>query len=202
VRAAYVNRGGPNVPDQDKARLMGVDQFVWDAVDPVAPIGLAALLATMRGAGWRVAINRNTKNEEWPDSETDPAKFGTQLSLDLSRLQCDYGRQCSVVMDVEQHDAAWVETAIRAFRHLRPGRYLYWTLEPLQAGWITPTLRDLVNLDPLTWIVPQMYRGSLAPVSERAVVDDLTGHGFNDAKVKVYYDRWYEDFNGIVFGAF
>jgi len=181
---------------------MGVDQFVWDAVDTVPPIGLAALLVTMSGTGWKVSVNRNTKNDEWPDSETDPVLFGRQLSKDLTRLQRDGGRQCSVVMDVEQHDPAWVLAAIKAFRQVRPGRYLYWTMEPLQAGWMTRELRDAVNLDPLTWIVPQMYRGSMAPVSERVVVDNLTNAGFLDSKVKVYYDRWCEGFDGIVYGAF
>ena len=202
VRAAYVNRGGALVPDQDKARLMGVDQFVWDALDPAQPVGLAALLVTMRGVGWKVAVNRNTRNDEWPDSETDPVKFGRQCSADLTRLQCDGGRQCSVVMDVEQHDPDWILAALKAFRAVRSGRYLYWTLEPLQAGWMTRALLDFVNHDPLTRIVPQMYRGSMAAVSERAVVADLTLHGFADEKVKVYYDRWYERFDGIVYGAF
>lgn len=202
MRAAYVNPGGPNVPDQAKARLMGVDQFVWDATDPVAPFGLAALLVTMSGAGWKVAVNRNTRNELWPDSETDAVKFGQQLSGDLTRLQRDGGRQCSVVADIEGHDSDWILAALRAFRAKRPGRFLYWTLEPLQAGWMTPALRDFVNHDPLTWIVPQKYRGSMAPVSERAVVDNLTSAGFTDAKVKVYYPHWEEDFDGIVFGAF
>ena len=202
MRAAYVNRGGPNVPDQQKAKLMGVDQFVWDAVDPVAPIGLAALLVTMRGAGWKVAINRCTRNEEWPDSETDPVKFGAQLSADLTRLQCDGGKQCSVVMDVEQHDPDWILAAIRTFRAKRPGRYLYWTCEYHQAGWMTPTLRDWINRDPLTWIVPQAYLGPMIPVSERAVIENLMAVGFNEAKIKVYYAGQYVDFDGILFGEF
>ena len=202
MRAAYVNPGGAAVPDQQKARLMGVDQFVWDATDPVPPIGLAALLVTMSGAGWKVSINRNTRNDEWPDSETDPVLFGRQCSKDLTRLQRDGGRQCSVVMDIEGHDSAWILAALRAFRSVRPGRFLYWTLEPLQAGWMTPALRDFVNLDPFTWIVPQKYRGTMAPVSERACIENLTAVGFNELKVKVYYDRWEEAFDGIVYGAF
>jgi hypothetical protein len=202
MRAAYVNRGGANVPDQKKARLMGVDQFVWDATDPVAPIGLAALLVTMRGAGWKVAVNRNMRNADWPDSETDPVKFARQMSGDLSRLGCDGGKQCSLVPNAETHDVAWVEVMLRQLRHERPGRYIYWALEPLQAGLMPVTLRDFINGDPLTWIVPEKYRGSLAPVSERAVVENLTAVGFNEAKVKVYYDRAEEDFDGIIFGEF
>ena len=198
MRATWVRPGGPLIPDQQKAKLMGIDQFFWDSKDPAAPIGLPALLVTMRGNGWKVGINRGTRSPQYPDSELDPAAFGRQLSQDLTDVQTN-GQQCSVIANAETHDMDWIERMIRAFAAARPGRYLYWALEPLQAGLITVTLRDLINGNPHVWIVPEMYRGTMSPVSERAVVNNLLQGGFHEDKVKVYYDRWYEDFDGIVY---
>ncbi len=200
MRANYVNPGGPAVPDQAKARLMGVDQFFWDATDPVAPDGLPSLLTVMRAAGWKVGINRNMRNELWPDSPTDPVAFARKLSDDLTRLGCN-GKQCSLLPNAETHDMDWVFTMLRALRGLRPGRYIYWALEPLQGGLMPVTLRDFINRDPFTWAVPEAYRGTMAPVSERAVVNDLTLRGLVDAKVKVYYGSWCEDFDGILYNV-
>ncbi len=200
VKAAWVRPDGPMFPDQDKARRLGVDQFFWDANDPAPdhPRHLAGVLDDMRGAHWKVGITRNMRNSEWPDSATDPVEFGFQLSKDLTRLGCD-GKQCSVIADLETHDMLWVHGALAAFRSKRPGRFLYWTLEPQQGGLLPSSLVEGINADPLTWICVQKYRGGMQPVSERFVIDNLKGAGVLEEKILVYYDRSEEGFEGILF---
>jgi hypothetical protein len=200
VHAAWVRPGGAVFPDQAKGRLLGVDQFFWDANDPCPghKDHLAGVLDDMRRALWKVGITRNMRNALWPDSETDPVKFGLQLSKDITRLGCD-GKQCSAIADLETHDMGWVLAALKAFRAARSGRFLYWTLEPKQGGIIPSELAAWINNDPLTWVVVQKYRGGMQPVSERAVLDDLQFAGIRLDKILVYYERYEEGFEGILF---
>jgi hypothetical protein len=180
-----------------KARGWGVDQFFWDATDPAAdhPKKLPGVLDDMRKAGWKVGITRDPR---WDNYSHPAGWYGTQLSKDLTDLGCD-GKQCSCVFDGEIHDSNRILAEIKAFRKLRPGRFLYWTLEPRQGGIISDELVAFINNDPLTWVVPQKYRGGMQPVSERIVVNDLRARGLGEDKILVYYERYEEGFEGIIF---
>lgn len=197
MKAAYVRPGGPQFPDQDKARRLGVDSFIWDATDPAPPLGLAGVLGGMRGAGWKVGI---TRDPVWENYRKAPEGFARQCSDDLTRLGRD-GEQCFMVMDIERHDAAYVGEAIAEFKRVRPGRFLYWTMEPLQfaPSWVTDGLVTYLRALPNFWLVPQLYRGGMEPVSERACVDEIAARGISRGRILSYYGRFEERFNGVLF---
>jgi hypothetical protein len=178
VRGAWVRPGGGTFPDQIKARSWGVDQFFWDATDPASdhPKKLPGVLDDMRKAGWKVGITRDPR---WDNYSHPPGWYGAQLSKDLTDLGCD-GKQCSCVLDLEIHDSNRILAELKAFRKARSGRFLYFTLEPKQGGILSDELVAWINGDPLTWIVPQAYRGGMQPVSERIVVDDLRARGLGE----------------------
>jgi hypothetical protein len=197
VRGAWVRPGGGTFPDQQKARGFGVDQFFWDATDPAAdhPKKLPGVLDDMRKAGWKVGI---TRDPQWDGYSHPFGWYGAQLSKDITDLGCD-GKQCSAVLDGEVHDSNRILAELKAFRKLRPGRFLYWTMEPKQGGIMSDELIAWINNDPLTWVVIQKYRNRMQPVSERAVIDDLRARGLREDKILVYYERYEEGFEGIIF---
>ena len=191
MKAAYVRPGGPLFPDQEKAKRVGLEQFFWDATDPQIQDG--AVLKAMRAAGWKVGT---TRDPGWTNT-TDPKAFAALLSGDITRL-AGPGVQHSVIADIEAHDSAYVLAVLQEFRRLRPGRFIFWTLEPLQGGWWSGDLSAWIASDSQTWVVPQLYRGNMAPVSERAVIADLPFPLRSD-QMLAYYDRYEGAFNGIIF---
>src|SRR5215471_14996492 len=204
MRSTWVRPGGPLFPDRTKAKAWALDGFIWNANDktikPQTPKGASPVLDPMRAEGWKIGINRNTHNEEWPDSPTDAAQFAAKMSQDITDLNQN-GKQCFVVFDGEMHNADWNLGVLQEFYRLRNGRYLYWTMEPKQfgPGWVTPALISWINRCPLLWIVIQLYRSQMQPVSERVCVDQAIAAGVAPGKILAYYDRYEEDLNGIVY---
>jgi len=200
VKAAWVRPGGPLYPaKRDVFKAQGGRQFFYDATDP-ALTAHPEVLPALRAGGWWVGT---TRDPTWTTPTPDPITFAEMLSADLDKY-AGPGIQHGTIMDVETHNVEYARLVIVNFRALRPGRYLYWTFEPFQGGLITDAIAQLVNADPYTWWLPQLYFGeSVDPafryVSERAVLNDLEQTTIHDAKVKCYYDRLEAGWDGVLF---
>jgi len=211
LKASLVIRGGPFVPNGDKAKQYGVNEFVFEADDPALrepdasgkPAG-QKLFADLRGWGYKVRIMRDVG---WPSSGGTPLRIAAALSNDITI----YGggaegqpslAQLSAMYDGEvPHDAAFHEAVIREFFRRRPGRSLVWTLEALQAGWISDSLVALINGSPLLYISPQAYYGDMTPLYVPRVIENLVGRGINREKIQPFIraDRADEGWYGIVY---
>src|SRR6266566_2789928 len=131
MHAAFVNPGGPLIPDIAKARRYGVTRLYWQANDKqLSP----DLFTSIRNQGIEVGILRGP---EWTNASADD--LARELDADLVRLWSG-DKQCAVLADIEAHDAAYVIEFLREWRALRPRRETGWTLEPNQGGWFTAEL--------------------------------------------------------------
>src|SRR5438552_2641201 len=123
MHAAFVNPGGPLVPDLAKAKRYGITRLYWQANDP--QLG-ADLLLSMRDQGIEVGILRGP---EWTQASADD--LARELDADLVRLGSG-NSQCAVLADIEAHDPLYVIEFLHEWRLLRPHRVTGWTLEPNQ----------------------------------------------------------------------
>src|SRR5437870_4146447 len=129
MHAAFVNPGGPLVPDLAKAKRYGITRLYWQANDPQLSAGI---LLGIRERGMEVGILRGP---EW--TQASALALARQLDADLARLGSS-NSQCAVLADIEYHDAAYIQAFLREWRDLRPQRVTGWTLEPNQGGWMAP----------------------------------------------------------------
>src|SRR5437660_6408053 len=85
---AFVNPGGPQVPDLAKAKRYGITRLYWQANDPQVSAGL---LLAIRDRGMEVGIMRD------PSWDTFGAiDLARTLDRDLVQLQAD-NAQCAVL---------------------------------------------------------------------------------------------------------
>ncbi len=179
MRGSLVLRGGPLVPDLNVARDKGIQEFAWEAVDPQLS---KTLLESIRRQAIKVRVMRDPS---WNGLSAVAA--GAALSDDITRLGGGEvgtsAAQLAAMLDAEVHDSRYVITAIRRFRELRSGRHLIWTCEPLQGGWFSPELVQLINDDPLLAVAPQTYYGDMRCVYVELVVNDLLQRGVKREKI-------------------
>jgi ribosomal protein S18 len=175
---AFVNPGGPKVPDLAKAKRYGITRLYWEARDPQIS---AALFLAIRERGMEVGIMRDPS---WDNSSA--IDLARELDADLGRLGAS-NSQCAVLADIEYHDPAYITAFLDEWRALRPRRVTGWTLEPLQGGWMSPEF-----VYTLTWtamaIFPQSYLGNMSPVDPDLVRCDLTERGIPKGMVGVVYN--------------
>jgi hypothetical protein len=177
MHAAFVNPGGPQVPDLAEAKLYGITRLYWQANDPQLSAGL---LLAIRERGMEVGIMRDPS---WTnESATDLART---LDADLVRLGAD-NSQCAVLADIEYHDRTYVTAFLTEWRALRPNRVTGWTLEPLQGGWMDAAFVKAVTLAAVN-VYPQTYLGNMAPVDPDLCRADLIERGFERGKVGAVY---------------
>jgi hypothetical protein len=160
---AFVNPGGPAVPDLAKAKRYGITRLYWEARDPQINPGL---LQAIRDRGIETGIMRDPSWQN--DSAIDLARY---LDSDLTRLVLT-SPQSAVLADIEYHDPAYIMAFLHEWRALRPRRITGWTLEPLQGGWFTPELVAAIRLANVV-IYPQTYLGNMSPVAPDLVKCDL-----------------------------
>jgi len=174
---AFVNPGGPQVPDLAKAKRYGIIRLYWQANDPQISAGL---LLAIRDRGMEVGIMRDPS---WDNrSAIDLART---LDADLVRLGSG-SSQCAVLADIEYHDPTYVIAFLHEWRQLRPARVTGWTLEPLQGGWFTNDLRLFIR-DARVEVFPQAYYGNMSPVAPDLVRCDLIERGLPRARVGAVY---------------
>lgn len=175
---AFVNPGGPQVPDLAKAKRYGITRLYWQANDPQISAGL---FTAIRERGMEVGVMRDPS---W--SHAAAIDLARMLDADLVRLGSSQS-QCAVLADIEYHDPAYVMAFLREWRDLRPNRVTGWTLEPLQGGWMDHGFRQDVKKYRVT-IFPQTYLGNMTPVAADVVRCDLIERGFSRCEVVMVYD--------------
>ncbi len=148
---AFVNPGGPQVPDLAKAKRYGITRLYWQANDPQISAGL---FTAIRERSMEVGIMRDPK---WNDASA--IDLARQLDADLVRLGSG-NSQCAVLADIEYHDAAYVTAFLHEWRALRPERVTGWTLEPMQGGWFTKDFCRQLQFSSIT-VFPQTYFGNM-----------------------------------------
>jgi hypothetical protein len=177
-RFAFVNPGGPQVPDIAKAKRYGITRLYFEAHDPQISAGL---LAAIRDRQMEVGIMRDPSWQQ--EGAIDLAR---QLDADLVRLGSG-NAQCAVLTDIEYHDAAYVMAFLREWRDLRPKRVTGWTLEPMQGGWITKDLCAAVLSAQVT-VFPQAFFFDMAPAPPDPVRSQLINAGIPRGMVALCYD--------------
>jgi hypothetical protein len=219
MKASLVIRGGPLVPNLQKARAYGVNELVFEADDPalLAPVVSGhthadgtpvstgeELFRDLRASGYKIRIMRD---RGWPSSGGTPIKIAQALSNDITF----YGggaegritlAQISAMYDGEvPHDSLFHEAVIAEFFRRRPGRSLVWTLEGLQAGWISDSLVSRINGDPRLIISPQCYYGDMTPIFVDYAIENLVGRGIAREKIQPFLraDRADSGWYGIVY---
>jgi hypothetical protein len=175
---AFVNPGGPLVPDVAKAKRYGITRLYWQANDPQISAGL---FQAIRERSMEVGIMRDPS---W--NHASAIDLARECDADLVRLASD-NSQCAVLADIEYHDPAYIQAFLREWRQLRPGRITGWTLEPLQGGWMTPQFVAAVNLASVS-VYPQAYLGNMSPVSPDLCRADLVERGFPRGRVAPCYN--------------
>lgn len=211
MKASLVIRGGPLVPDLAKAQKYGINELVFEADDPALraldstgrPVGIG-LFAALRQKGYKIRLMRDVG---WPTSGTTAVAIATALSNDISVYGGGFEgspstAQLSAMYDGEvPHDAAFHEAVIREFFRRRPGRSLVWTLEAMQAGWLSDSLVALVNSNSLLTIAPQCYTGDMTPYFVPYVLENLVGRGIKREKIQPFLraDRLDAGWYGIAY---
>ena len=174
---AFVNPGGPLVPDLAKAKRYGITRLYWQANDPQID---AHLFTSIRQAGMEVGIMRDPS---WDN--LGAVDLARQCDADLLRLGSG-NSQCAVLADIEYHDPAYVIAFLQEWRALRPNRVTGWTLEPYQGGWFTPALVQEILRSSIT-VYPQTYFGNLAPQFVDDVRCDLIERGAPRGMTAAFY---------------
>ena len=164
---AFVNPGGPQVPDLAKAKRYGITRLYWEARDPQISAGL---LLAIRERGFEVGIMRDPS---W--QKNTAADLARELDADLIRLGSG-NSQCAVLADIEYHDPDYIISLLHEWRQLRPRRVTGWTLEPAQGGWFTKDLAAMLLQSQVT-VFPQTYSGSMVPFDVDRVRTDLIERG-------------------------
>jgi len=175
---AFVNPGGPLVPDIAKAKRYGITRLYWEARDPQISAGL---FQGIRERSMEVGIMRDPS---W--DHTSAIDLARELDADLLRLGSS-NSQCAVLADIEYHDPAYVQAFLREWRDLRPSRVTGWTLEPLQGGWMAPDFVRAVTMAAVS-LHPQAYFGNMNPVDPDLVRSDLIERGFMRSAVAPVYN--------------
>jgi len=175
---AFVNPGGPRVPDFGKARRYGITRLYWQANDPQID---GDLLGLFRTEGFEVGILRDPS---W--DQVGALDLARQLDADLVRLKSG-DKQCAVLADIEYHDPNYITAFLREWRTLRPQRVTGWTLEPLQGGWMDAAFVQTVERATIG-VAAQSYLGNMSPVDPDLVRADLIERGFPRAAVACVYD--------------
>jgi hypothetical protein len=96
---AFVNPGGPKVPDIAKAKRYGITRLYWEARDPQISAGL---FLAIRERGMEVGIMRDPS---WDQSSA--IDLARELDADLGRLGSG-NSQCAVLADIEYHNPAYI----------------------------------------------------------------------------------------------
>jgi hypothetical protein len=184
---AFVNPGGPQVPDLAKAKRYGITRLYWQANDPQISAGL---FQAIRERSMEVGIMRDPS---W--SAQSAHELATTLNQDLIRLGSS-NSQCAVLADIEYHDPAYVQAFLQEWRTLRPTRVTGWTLEPLQGGWMDAAFAMMVTGAGVS-VYPQTYFGNMSPVDpdlvraelvERGFARQLVGAVYNAAHIPTHWD--------------
>lgn len=205
MKAALNLPGGGQFPDQDLAKARGVDTIGWDARDvniqKLNPDGTNATIESVRSNGFNIFIFEAPGWYNWPA----PEAFAKIASDDLNRLGLynptkKINKQCWIDLDIEIDDANWVLRALKEMRRLRPGRSLVWSFQPIKGGIISDALRDFINADPMISVAPFNYRNDMRPVATRWILDDLRARNLDEERIKMYFDRYEEGFDGILYG--
>lgn len=210
---AFVNPGGPQVPDLANAKRYGITRLYWQAND--VQLDAKLFQAITDNPDWRGMEEGILRDPIWgtlTNAEYDAAKKAGKSvpglsAIDLARtLDADLARlgrskaQCAVLADIEYHDPAYIIAFLHEWRALRPNRMTGWTLEPNQGGWVTPTLVSWLRHFQVT-IFPQAYLGNQTPTDPDWTRCDLIERGLPRGSVSVCYSALHlpQYWDGIAF---
>lgn len=198
-RYAFVNPGGPLVPDIVVVRRYALTRLYWQAND--VQISADFFQDLRDSPGWRGVELGIVRDPIWGtltnveyDAERAAGRMpqalgahelANRLSNDLTRLGSSQ-KQCAVQADIEYHDPAYLTAFLQEWRALRPNRVTGWTLEPLQGGWMSPVFVDTLKRAKVG-VYPQAYFGNMNPVDPDLVRADLIERGLPRGAVSVEY---------------
>lgn len=174
---AFVNPGGPQVPDLAKAKRYGITRLYWQANDPQISAGL---FLAIRERAMEVGIMRDPS---WDNLSAH--ELARTLNADLVRLGAS-DSQCAVLADIEYHSTGYVSAFLDEWRTLRPNRATGWTLEPLQGGWMDAAFVQTVTRRGVA-VYPQAFLGNMSPVDPDLVRCDLLERGLPRGAVSCVY---------------
>ena len=191
MRYVWVERG--SAPNYAKAVEHKINGFYFDILTD----GLTkSYLKTVRDRGYAVGVYAAlSEHPLWlPLYSANGAEHAEKVHARLEEIAPATGNSFpKVQFDIEKHWPAEVERCFKRWRELRPTRDTSWTLEPRQAGWITPSLVDTVtNLG--IRVVPQFYLGPSPsePWDMRPVAPDIemaaVRKKFPKAAISGFYD--------------
>lgn len=170
---------------------VGVDTWFF----PVNLTGFSTAFLDERRKYARVGIMRNVHNDQWPSSPADPVAFAERFSQDFTDYASPsfYGagvtpKQCFGMYDGETpHDSAYHLAMFRRFRQLRTSRFIVWTIESFQGGWINAELRDFINADKNLVLAVQGYRGNMQPTDIAVARQNLLDSGITPDKIVTFH---------------
>lgn len=196
---AFVNPGGPLVPDIVVVRHYGLTRLYWQANDVQlsadflqdlrdSPGWRGVELGIMRDPIWGTLTNVEYDAERAAGRMPQPLgahELANRLSNDLTRLGSSQ-KQCAVLADIEYHNENYIAAFLAEWRSLRPNRVTGWTLEPLQGGWMTPGFIESVWQAKVT-VYPQAYFDNMNPVDPDLCRADVIERGLPGGRVSVCY---------------
>ena len=203
MKAALVLPGGPLFPNRyaELAPVWGIQEWgfhtCFDDGSPNTNLTIGGVRGKVLDEMRAAKINgvpqnyrlRVTRDYSWPRPVMTAEGLAKALSDDLTFLGQD-GKQCALGMDIEAHDGGYVLAALREIRRLRPGRGVFWTMEPNQGGWIKnwPQLVAFINDDPMVFVVGQTYDFNMNPYgTDDGIRCNLWDAGIRRDKVELYY---------------
>jgi hypothetical protein len=109
-----------------------------------------------------------------------------EMDATLTRIGVN-AKQCAVNWDFEDHDNAGLMQWLREWRALRPRRNTSWSLEPMQRGWFSSTLIEMLRADLHLEVWAQTYHGGMYPVAQDACWRNLAS-ALRPEQCKLEYD--------------
>lgn len=195
MKAAWVRPGHPRIPDGGKMARWGIDTLFYDATDPQIDADFFKLLRSLH---IKVGL---TRDPVWNNATA--VDLARDMDADLIRVGAA-NLQCYSIADIEalwRRGAQYIIDWLTEWRHLRPTRTTFLTLEPMQGGLLSDTLVAKINADPNLIVVPQLYYDKMVPAVESRVVLDLSKRKIRDDRIFPYYDaeKMPGAWDGVVF---
>lgn len=181
MKALWIDSG--NDPDWAKVKAHKMTHLYFDLYDPRVR---APYLRDVKSRGYGVGVYVVSN---WPQVAGDGKTFAEKVSAQLSIVAPgpDVAAFPKVQLDIEQHDPVFILEALKRWRELRPKRDTSWTMESMQAGWMSPAFVTGV-LACKVRIVPQYYLGDMSPVAQDVGLKDMLSAGFPASLVTGFYD--------------
>lgn len=180
------------------------NQAIWDTVAKYSLDGLAIPLNEAKMSDVDYLAAKGKTPILWADPHNwwnlDGAAAGDELDKRYTAIGfsgANAAKFCPLLIDYELHSITGFSELFQRWRWHRYKRETFWTMEPLQGGWVgDPQIVSVVNNDINLTLVPQTYRSQMQPVAQDACFNDLAARGFKSGRIKTFYGCFWRDSNG------